>query len=373
MRYLFLVNTPAHAHTFKHVVRTLRDRGHEVGILARDYGCTVEVLDYEELPYEVYGRCDTTKLSLFTELPRHYYTLLPRARRFDPDVIFGIGSYAAHAGALTDARTVLVRDTETAGLDARLSLPFADAVLTPYSFRDDLGEKHYRFDGLMESAYLHPDVFERRVDVREELGVAPDEDIVILRFNAWGSQHDIGKSGFTRAQKDRLVDRLGEHGRVFVLDEKFGDSAENDAVGYDAHPGHIHDVLAEASLLITDAHTTATEAGLLGTPTVRSNGLVGDDDMGNFVEMERQGLLENYRSFDAVLERGVEILADDSPSEEWARRRDAYMAELVNLSELLLEVATAGGDPDATDALESRDRSAATSRGAAPAPRQRPE
>lgn len=369
MRYLFTVNTPAHAHSFKHVVRALRDRGHEVGILARDYGCTLDVLDYEGLPYEVYGRCDTTKLSLFTELPRHYARLLPLARRFDPDVIFGIGSYAAHAGAVTGARTVLVRDTETAGLDAKLSLPFVDAVLTPYSFRDDLGEKHYRFDGLMESAYLHPDVFERRVDVREELGVGPDEDVVILRFNAWGSQHDIGKSGFTDAQKERLISRLGDHGRVFVLDEKFGDSAEDDAVAYDAHPGHIHDVLAEASLLVTDAHTTATEAGLLGTPTLRSNGMVGDDDMGNFVEMERQGLVENYRDFDAVLDRGIELLSDPSAAEEWARRREAYASELVNLSDLLLEVAEAGGDPNATDALGTRDRSASTPAGPSPAAR----
>ena len=351
MRYLFLVNTAAHAHTFKHTVRALEERGHDVLILARDYGCTTDILDYEGLSHEVYGKCDTTKFSLFTELPQHYYTLLPRARRFSPDVIFGIGSYAAHAGAVTGARTVLVRDTETAGLDAKISVPFADAVITPYTFREDLGAQQYRFGGLMESAYLHPDVFERRIDIHEEMGLSPDEDIIVLRFNAWGSQHDIGKSGFSHAQKERLIDRLSRHGRVFVSDEKVGDSPENDAVAYDLHPGHIHDLLDEASLLITDAHTMATEAGLLGTPSLRSNVFVGEDDMGNFVEMEKRGLLENYREFDEMLDRAVELASDPGAEERWAARREEYVGGLANLSDLLLRTALAGGNPATVEGL----------------------
>ncbi len=351
MRYLFLVNTAAHAHTFKHAVRALEDRGHEVLILARDYGCTTDILDFENLSYEVYGYCDTTKFSLFTELPQHYYNLLPRARRYDPDVVFGIGSYAAHAGAVTGGTTVLVRDTEPAGMDAKMSLPFADAVITPYSFRDDLGSKQYRFGGFMESAYLHPDVFERRADVREKMGVGPDEDIIMLRFNAWGSQHDVGKSGFSRAQKEELLERLSEYGQVFVSDEKVGDSAENDAVAYDLHPGYMHDVLAEASLLVTDTQTMATEAGLLGTPVIRSNVFVGDDDMGNFVEMENQNLLENYREFDDVLERAVELAADPEAEERWAARREEYVGGLANLSDILVRTALAGGNPATVEGL----------------------
>jgi predicted glycosyltransferase len=71
MRYLFLTNTPAHVHLYRHVVPELRDRNHGVRILARDYGPTVELLEYYDLPYRVYGHAGTTKGSLARNLPEH--------------------------------------------------------------------------------------------------------------------------------------------------------------------------------------------------------------------------------------------------------------------------------------------------------------
>ncbi|MEA5389539.1 hypothetical protein VB773_22160 [Haloarculaceae archaeon H-GB2-1] len=55
MRYLIFANTPAHVHLYRNVVPALEDRGHDVLILGRDYGCTKALLDYFELPYRIYG------------------------------------------------------------------------------------------------------------------------------------------------------------------------------------------------------------------------------------------------------------------------------------------------------------------------------
>ncbi|WP_284011206.1 hypothetical protein [Haloarcula pelagica] len=355
MRFLFFVNTPAHAHLYKYAVERLDRRGHDVHILARDYGCTLDLLEWHDLPYSVYGRCDTTKGSLFRQLPRHYASLLPATLRYDPDLIFGMGGYAAPAGLVSRTPVVLILDSEPTTLDHALSKPLADAVLTPAAFRKDLGPKHYVFDGFKESAYLHPDVHEPYPAIRSELGVSAQEPFAILRFNAFGSHHDVGAGGFSPAQRRRLVSRLAEEVTVFVSDE--GGQMDLDglpAKRFDVHPAALHHALAEADLLVADTQTIATEAALLGTPAIRSNSFVGDDDMGNFLELERQGLLRNLDSFEAVLSTATELLNDESTATEWARRRDEFVADMVNLTDVIVAVATKHDSIETVPGLRSR-------------------
>lgn len=355
MRYLVFTNTPAHVHLYKNAVARLRQRGHDVLILARDYQCTVELLQYYDLPFEVYGECGSQKLSLARNLPGQYASIVRRTLQYDPDLVFGMGSYAAHAGVVARTPTVLVLDSENQDLDHAISHPFAEALITPHVFRKDLGSKHYTFTGYKECAYLHPNVYEPSPSVRDELGVGRDEQYSIVRFNAYGSHHDVGESGFDEDGRHRLVSRLSEHGPVIVSSELDDDGDYGgDVHPFDLHPARLHDALSEASLLATDAHTMATEASLLGTPTVRFSSFVGDDDYGNHRELERQDLVENYRSFDDVLSRSVELAADTDSAERWAERREEYVGELDDLTELLVETALAMGDVDAVDGLQPR-------------------
>lgn len=349
MRYLVFTNTPAHVHLYRNAVTELRNRGHEVLVLARDYGCTVDLLEWYDLPYEVYGFCGTSKESLLRHLPGHYARILRRTFRFGPDLIFGMGAYAAHAGAVSRTRTVLLMDSEPTTLDHLVSKPFADAILTPTTFRKDLGAKHYVFDGFKETAYLHPDVFSADPTVRDELGVG-DEPFAIVRFNAFGSHHDLGKGGFSTDQRRQLVEHLADSVTVFVSDEGGDlDLASVPASAYDLHPARLHDALAEASLLVADTQTMVTEAALLGTPAIRSNSFVGESDMGNFLELEDRELIFNETGFDAVLDRATELLETDDVVEVWRRRRDAYLEGKVNLADLIVAVAT---NPDVLDQIE---------------------
>jgi predicted glycosyltransferase len=354
MRVLVFTNTPAHVHVYKHAVAELERRGHEVLVLARDYGCTVALLDWYDLPYRVFGSCGTTQFSLLRRLPGHYVRMVLAARRFDPDVVFGYGAYAAHTGFATGARTVLVTDSEPETLDVAVSRPFVDAILTPDTYRKDLGPKHYVFDGVTECAYLHPDVFTPRTDVRDRLGVG-DDRFVLLRFNAFGSHHDVGRSGLSPAQRRTLIERLAQSAVVFVSDEGGEvDLSDLPARRYDLHPALLHDVLAEAALLVADTQTMVTEAALLATPAIRSNDWVGEDDMGNFVELAAAGLIFNLSDFDDVLSRATALLTDADVPATWRTRRDAFMADRVNLTELLVAVATTDRSPDGIDSLGPR-------------------
>lgn len=357
MRYVFFTNTPAHVHLYRHAVERLDEQGHEVTILARDYGCTVDLLEHHDLPHVVYGTCKPAKGSLFVHLPGHYLRIARNILRIRPDVVFGIGAYAAHASVLVRCRCVLVVDSEPTTLDHRISRPFADLILTPASFRRTLGSKHYVFDGFKESAYLHPEVYTPDPTVRDELGVEPDEPFVLVRLNAFGSHHDIGHSGFPPERRVELIERLAEQATVFVSDESDDlDVTELDARSFDLHPARLHDALAAASLLVADTQTMVTEAAMLATPAVRSNSFVGEHDMGNFITLEEAGLIYNAGTFDEAVSVAVELAGDPTTGDTWRARRDDFVEDMTNLTQLIVDIATAEARVDeVTDLVRSVD------------------
>jgi len=332
MRCLFFTNTPAHVHLFRYAARNLIEEGHTIRFMARDYGCTLELLDYYELPYDVIGKTETNKFSVFKELPIHYKNFLLASRSFDPDIIFGTGAYPAHTGAVTGATTILVVDSEPTWINHAISKPFADVILTPHGFRKDLGPKQVNFKGFEECAYLHPEVYKPIDGVYEALGLDPDERYVLLRFNAWGSSHDFSRGGFSDEQRRELIERLAEHATVLVSDEgDERDESDLPAKSFDVHPALFHEALRNADLLVADTQTAVTEAALLGTPAIRSNTWVGEEDMGNFIELEENNLIFNLQSFDAVLRHSEELLEDGAKT-EWTRRSEEYLSKTVNLT-----------------------------------------
>ncbi|WP_049923628.1 DUF354 domain-containing protein [Halopiger djelfimassiliensis] len=349
MRILVFANTPAHVHLYRHAVDRLEDAGHDVLVLTREYACTTDLLEFYGLPFERYGSHGTTAPStgqFARELTEQFGRIATAAVRFRPDVVFGRGPYAALAGTLTHTPVVLVLDDEPGDFNHVVSSPFADCILSPAVTRRDLGDAHYAFEGFKECAYLHPDVFEPDEAVRDYLAVDPDEPYAIVRFNALDALHDAGLEGFTRSQRRDLIRRLSDRGTVFVSDEGDElDCRELPARPYDLHPALIHDAMAEASLVVADTGTMVTEAALLGTPALRYRGS-DDHAYGEFRELERVGLAEQYDEYDGVCDRALELLGDDGAAARWERRRQAYVGELVNVTELLVDVAEAGGTID---------------------------
>lgn len=356
MRILIFANTPAHVHLYRHAVDRLEQEGHDVLVLGREYACTTDLLEFFEMPYRVYGGHGTdaySKTRFARELGGQIGTIVQEAMRFRPDVVFGRGPYAALAGTVTRTPIVLVLDDEPSDFNHTVSRPFADCILSPEVTRRDLGDDHYTFAGFKECAYLHPDVFESDDSVREYLGVDPDEPYVIVRFNALDALHDAGLEGFSRAQRRDLIEHLSERATVFVSDEGGTmDLRELPARPYDLHPALIHDAMAEASLLIADTGTMVNEAALLGTPAFRYRGSDARE-YGEFQELERAGLAEQFDEYESARNRALELLADDEATVRWQRRRQNYAADLVNLTDLLVEVANTRG---AIDRLSSSTR-----------------
>ncbi len=115
--------------------------------------------------------------------------------------------------------------------------------------------------------------------------------------------------------------------------------------------------MAEASLLVADTGTMVNEAALLGTPALRYRG-TDDHEYGEFRELERVGLAEQFDEYEAIRDRSLELVADETASDRWATRRREYVGDLVNLTDLLVDVAQAGGSlervtPSTRRALQS--------------------
>lgn len=345
-------NTPAHVHLYRACIGELESRGHDVTVFARDDGPALDLLDYYGIPYRVYGARDVTTYGLIREVPGHLWSIRRIVKEADLDLVLGMGVYSTFAALLARCETIALMDSEPMATIQRLGDPLVSAFLTPASFRRDLGPKHYVFDGFKETAYLHPDVYEPDPSVREELGLDPTEPFVIVRFNAFNGHHDVGQCGFSLAQKRELLETLDEQATVLVSDESERlDMSELPGRPYAAHPARIHDALSEAELLIADTQTMVTEAALLGTPAIRSNSFVGDDDMGNFRELERAGLVANLDAFDAVIDTATALLADPETEARWADRRERFLDDKCNLTAVLVDLIERIGDtgsvPDA--------------------------
>ncbi|ELY48939.1 DUF354 domain-containing protein [Natronolimnohabitans innermongolicus] len=362
MKILVFANTPAHVHLYRHVVDRLEAAGHDVLVLTREYACTTDLLDFFEMSYRVYGSHGTdrySRLRFGRELGGQVVTIAREARRFDPDVVFGRGPYAAYAGTLTRSPVVLVLDDEPGDFNHTVSRPFADCILSPEVTRRDLGDAHYTFEGFKECAYLHPDVFDPDPTVRDRLDVDADEPYAVVRFNALDALHDTDLEGFDPAQRRDLIERVSEHATVFVSDESGRMSIDElPAREYDLHPALIHDAMAEADLVVADTGTMINEAALLGTPAVRYRGS-DDYEYGEFRELEQAGLAEQFAEYDSLRRRVVDLLEADGVTDRWQQRRRAYVSELVNLADLLVEVAESRGsverlNPSIRGALQPR-------------------
>ena len=341
-------NTPAHVHLYRECIKIVRASGHDVTVFARDDECALALLEYHDIPYRRYGGRDETAIGLIRELPGHAWNIAKIIRDIELDIVLGMGVYSTYAATLAGADAITVMDSEPTALKQRISAPLVEAILTPSTFRRYLGRKHYAFHGFKETAYLHPEVFTPDMTVRDELGIASDEPYSIVRFNAFNGHHDVGKRGFSFEEKREIVLRLAEFGTVFISDEAERMSLDDLPVRrFDAHPARIHDAIAEAQLLITDTQTMATEAGLIGTPTIRSNSFVGDKDMGNFHALERAGLIYNLTDVVTVLETAESLLDNTKTKRKWAERRTSFLQDKCNLTAVLVEVllAVADGSP----------------------------
>jgi predicted glycosyltransferase len=337
MNALFFVNTPAQVHEFKYVARTLETRGHRVMILARDYECTLPLLDAYGLEYQIYGRAQERGPKRALELIPYVRRACQLAKGFRPGLVVGTGIISAYTSLFLRKPCIVFTDSDVSiSLETFLFKPLVKAIYTPSCFRKNLGRKQIRYNGFKELAYLHPDHFQPDDSIYNFLGISSDQKYVILRLNPLDAFHDIAIRGFSYEDKLKLVKALEPHARVFISSEaKLEPGLEKYAIGIP--PDRMHDAEFYAHLLVTDAQTMTTESAILGTPAIRCNSFVGDNDAGNMIELDKKyKLIFNYAEPGRAISKAAQLIKQPDLKQQWREKRQKLLADKINVHDFMV-------------------------------------
>jgi len=331
------VNHPAHVHFFRPFVERMQDRGHQVLIAASDKDVALQLLRAYGMAHVnlgSYGRTLAQKLLRLGLMDARMYRVL---RRFQPDLVLGIGSVrAAHAAWLLGKPCFSFEDTETSPEQYALYAPFVTRVFTPDSFLRELGAKQNRYRGQHELAYLRPDYFQPDLRRLEPYGIAADRRFILVRFVSWQASHDLRESGIV--EKINFIRELEQLAPVLISAEGTV-PPELAALQVELPPELMHHLLAAAALYIGEGATMASEAAILGTPAIYVSTLASR--LGVFRQLQQYGLLEACPDQQQALAIARRCLADPDQMTDQSERRRRYLAETIDVTKLMIETAEA--------------------------------
>ncbi|RJQ27869.1 MAG: DUF354 domain-containing protein [Peptococcaceae bacterium] len=333
MKIVIDINHPAQVHFLKNFMWEMQKRGHETLIAASDKDITYRLLNGYGFDFISMGSYGNSLVKKLVNIPLMDLKMYRAVKKFKADVFAALGSIrAAHVAGVARKPYIAFDDDE-------YSYPyyhhFAGAVCGFSGFKIS-GKKVVKLNSFKELAYLHPHYFQADVEVLKEAGISTDGAFVLLRFVAWQAYHDVGRRGFDLETKRKLVNELKRYAKVYISSET-PLPEEFEEYRLPLPPEKIHHFLFFAKLLVCDSQTMTTEAGVLGTPVVRCNSFVGENDMGNFLELEQKyGLIFNCRESDKAISKAVELVRRPDLKEEWQRKREKLLADKIDATAFMV-------------------------------------
>jgi uncharacterized protein len=268
MRILFDIGHPAHVHLFRIARQILKQEGHDVFCIARNKEITRKLLELYEIDYYP-GTNQIKGLGAIFELWPLFRKINKIINKHSINVTASIGSpAAAWASKVNKIPHLAFNDTETSPEQRVLYSPASTKIFTPKCLYGDFGRKQVRYQGTHDLAYLRPEHFTPDPTIRKELDVSENEKYAILRLVSWNATHDaISNKKTTQGISDDVFALLAQRYKVIISAE--GELPDNmKQFRIKIHPHKIHDALAFASVVVSDGATMATEAAVLGRPSI---------------------------------------------------------------------------------------------------------
>lgn len=335
MNILINISHPAHVHVFKNFICKMKERGHNISIIAIDKDVAIDLLKIYGFDYSCIGSRKTSMIKSLLDIPLMDIKIYKIIKNFKPDIFVGFGSvYPTQIIKLFNKPSIIFDDDE---YSYRYYYLFASTICGFSGFKIK-GDKIIKINSYKELAYLHPNYFKPNDSIFESLGISKGDDFVLLRFVAWKAYHDISRHGFDLEAKRKLVKELSNHASVFISSESsLPKEFEKHAIA--VSPERIHDLLYYAKMLVCDSQTMTTEAGVLGTPAIRCNSFVGNNDMLNFIELERKyGLIFNYSDPESAIEKAVELIKNANLKNIWMEKRDNLLKDKIDATSLMISL-----------------------------------
>lgn len=311
--------------------------GHFVKITTRDKEVTLDLLRAFHFEFECTGKNVSGFVNKAIAMVKNDVQIYIISKKFNPDIFLSAGSpYAAQVSKLMGRPHIIFYDSEPVMMLFITAFPFTDVVCTPTSYKKKHSpDKHIKYNGFKELAYLHPNYFKPDKTVLNDLGLNENDRYVILRFVAWKAVHDVGHVGFDMKEKRTLVKELEKRCRVFISSET---SLPEDLEKYriKISPHRLHDMLYYADLLVGDGQTMTTEAAVLGTPAIQCNSLVGT--MGNFDELEaKYGLIFAFKDSKMAFAKAIQLIENKDTKKEWKKKREKLLEDKIDVTQFMTD------------------------------------
>lgn len=335
MRILIDIGHPGHVHLLKNVAKNLEKDGHRVFYSVRDIPVAKRLMDTYGMPYYDLGKKSDSILGKAWTVIEQDVKLLWFVIKHKIDIGLSSGIALPHVSCLTTMKSFVFDDDddEVEPFVVKYCHPFSDVVLSPSALIGHRKNgKAVFYAGYHELAYLHPNVFSPDRSTLDRLGIKNGERYFVLRFVALKGHHDIGNKGLSFEQKMTLVNILKGYGRVIITAER---QLEPELEPYRlAVPAEdMHSVLAFASLFIGDSQTMASEAAVLGVPSLRCNTFCGRISYLN-EEEHQYNLTYAYTpdQFEKLIVKLKELLDTPAIKEELAFKRQKLLKDKIDVS-----------------------------------------
>jgi len=332
MKILIEVHHPAHVHFFKNPVRIWQSHGHEILILGRDRGVIPLLLQVYNLPYEIISKQSLGRFPL-NELFKRNMALARKIKSFKPDVVLSLMGVYTQAAKIKGIRNIIFTDSEFQNLAHLIAHPFASYIVTPACFYKSLGPKQVRYNGYHELSYLAPKYFKADETKLKIEGLNKTDDFFILRLSAWDTWHDVKQRGIGQKVCLELINLLGKNGRVLISAEG---EAPADLKKYlvKSPPQDLHHLLAFAKLVISEGATIASEAAVLGVPSI----FINTTDRGYINELaSRYQLAFYFKTPDGLIDQVTKLLENNNLQQEWQIKRNQMLGEKEDVVEFVVK------------------------------------
>lgn len=333
MKILIDIGHPAHVHYFKNFIKIMETKGHEFLVIARDKEVSLDLLHKYGIDFKSRGEGPKSLFGKIFYAIRADIYIFKLARKWKPDILLSFGSpYAAHISKIIGKPHIALTDTEHARLIILAFSPFTETIITPDCYYKNFINKQIRFKGYFELSYLSPKYFTPNQFIKQELNVIENQKLVLFRFISWGASHDIGQSGISTNKKNKLIELFLNKGYKVLISAEGAMTADLEPYRIKIAPDKIHDVLSAVDIFIGESGTMATEAAVLGTPSIYVNSL----DAGVFQDEIKYELLYSFRNSDNIIGKIETLLAEPNLKEIHQKRKEKMLTDKIDFTSFLV-------------------------------------
>jgi uncharacterized protein len=336
LKILFYFGHPSQYLFLRYTIDILREGGVECVMVIKSKDVLEDLLREDKVPYVNIlpeGR-KPGKIGIMTGLFKRDVRLWRFVRKQKFDLFIGTDPSLSHVGRLRriPVITVLEDDIDVVPLLARITFPFTTTILTPAGCRTGRFErKTIHYDGYMKLAYLHPNQFKKSPAKLKQ-------PYFLIRASKLDAYHDDGIQGFNTKIITKIIEVLQPLGSVYVSAEgSLTDSIKPFELRI--NPSEMQQVLANASMLISDSQSMSMEAAMLGVPSVRFSDFAGKISVLEELE-HKYGLTFGIptNAPEKLFDKLNELLAEAEPGQKFALRRERMLSDKIDVTAFMVWV-----------------------------------